>query len=489
MPSHLPAICLDFGDTLVDETTEVKNEQLVTQSAELLPGAAETVRRLKTLGYRLAIVCNGPSGNVDKVLAHEGLLDLFDAVAVSDEIGLRKPDPAIFRWVLERLGIDAADYGRTVMIGNHLDRDVKGANAAGLISVWLDWSPRYPKEPAELAEVPQYRIGTLPELLPLVERLECELQRRSSPAPLELIHHAARRGHDLPPSSLAAFARCLAARARVIEVDVSLTSDNDFVLLHGPRLEDETTGSGPIVARTAHEVNLMRHVWRGRVTDLQVGLLDEALELLAACPYPVEVQLDCKPEGLSDPTAMASLVRRLQPVKHRVRLSSEADWLLRRLQALDPELRVGFDPLLYLEQIDDEWRQRDHPPFRHGAYGYLDDHPLAIRRWGPAAAYLAARAEALCAQAPGVGMWYIRARVLAHVLDDGFDWIGYLHGQGASDGVDARPRQSGVADAGAAPGRAGSGPHHHERPGGSGVRPGHRRRLVTIRPAGLAAAL
>jgi len=307
-----------------------------------------------------------------------------------------------------------------------------------MISVWLDWpapdhrvgAPGYPKKPADLGEVAQYRIETPLELLPLLERLERELDCRKSPTPVELIHHAASRGRALPPSSLAAVAACLEARARVVEVDLNLTADGDFALLHGPNLEDETTGSGPIQARTAAEISQLRHVWRGEVTDLRVGLLGQALELLAAHPYPVEVQLDTKPEGLSDPAVMARLVQRLQPVKQRVRLSSEADWLVRRLQALDPELPVGFDPLLYLEQVDEEWGERDHPPFRRGEYGYLDDHPLASRRWGPPAAYLAARAEALCAQAPGVSMWYIRARVLAHALDDGFDWIAYLHGRG-----------------------------------------------------------
>ncbi len=431
MNHHLPAICFDFGDTLVDEATEMKNERMATQSAELIPGVAEMLRQLKALGYTLAIVSNGVVGNTDKVLAHYDLRALFDVVAISDEIGLHKPDPAIFRWALDRLSIDPADYGRTVMVGNHLDRDVKGANATGMISVWLDWSPRYPKVPVDVTEVPQYRIETPLELLSLVQRLERELERRNSATPVELVHHAASRGRDLPPSSLAAVAACLEARARVIEVDLSLTADGDLVLLHGPLLEDETTGSGPIQARTAAELSQMRHVWRGQVTERRGGRLGQALELLAAHRYPVEVQLDCKPEGLSEPAVMACLVERLQPIKHRVRLSSEADWLVRRLQALDPELPVGFDPLLYLEQIDDEWGERDGPPFRRGAYGYLDDHPLASRRWGPPADYLAARAEALCAQAAGVGMWYIRARVLAHTLDDGFDWIGTMHDRGA----------------------------------------------------------
>ena len=47
------AICFDFGDTLCDEATEVKDETNTTLRAELIPGAAETVLELKRRGYRL----------------------------------------------------------------------------------------------------------------------------------------------------------------------------------------------------------------------------------------------------------------------------------------------------------------------------------------------------------------------------------------------------------------------------------------------------
>ena len=75
-------------------------------------------------------------------------------------------------------------------------------------------------------------------------------------------------------------------------------------------------------------------------------------------------------------------------------------------------------------------RKEQAPPLRTGAYGYLDEHPLALTRWGAPADYLAARAEALWTQAP-VAMWYIRGALLARALDDGFDWIAWLHDRGA----------------------------------------------------------
>jgi hypothetical protein len=141
------------------------------------------------------------------------------------------------------------------------------------------------------------------------------------------------------------------------------------------------------------------------------------------------------------------LLQMVASVKRKVRVTSVADWALRRLRALDADLELGFDPLLYLEAEEpDEELLVDSdpslpnkveepaepvPPFRMGAYGYWDDHPLATRRWGTLAEYLAARAEALLAQVPPNGAWYIRASLLSRVLDDGFDWIAYLHARSA----------------------------------------------------------
>ena len=67
---------------------------------------------------------------------------------------------------------------------------------------------------------------------------------------------------------------------------------------------------------------------------------------------------------------------------------------------------------------------------RTGAYGYLDDHALGADHWGTAFEHLTARADVLWAQAP-VAMWYIRATLLARMLEDGFDRIADLQRRGA----------------------------------------------------------
>jgi HAD superfamily hydrolase (TIGR01549 family) len=175
---YLLAICFDFGDTLVDEATEVKNERQVTLRGELIPGTDQMLRALHAWGYRLAIVSDGPVGSVDNVLWDHGLLELFDVVVISEALGVEKPNPRMFVHALDQLGIAAKDYRRTIMVGNNLSRDVRGANELGMVSVHLDWSPRYPKKPIDASEMPAHTINMPLDLLSVVEHLEENHNRR-----------------------------------------------------------------------------------------------------------------------------------------------------------------------------------------------------------------------------------------------------------------------------------------------------------------------
>jgi HAD superfamily hydrolase (TIGR01549 family) len=169
---RLLAICLDCGDTLVDEATEIKDSSAATLRAALIPGAAELVRELARRGYRLALVADGPPATFANALTQHRLYDYFDAFAISGHLGRNKPDQRNFVHALEQLGIQPDDYGRTLMLGNNLAVDIKGANALSMISVWLDWAPRRAKIPADASETPHYTIKQPLELLQLIERLE-----------------------------------------------------------------------------------------------------------------------------------------------------------------------------------------------------------------------------------------------------------------------------------------------------------------------------
>jgi len=99
--------------------------------------------------------------------------------------------------------------------------------------------------------------------------------------PVTLIHHSARRGHRHPPNSIAGLEYCLAAGARIIEVDISPLADGEFALLHGPRLESGAAGSGLISEHVAEKELCQRQFGpTGRPTDADLS------ELLLTANHP-----------------------------------------------------------------------------------------------------------------------------------------------------------------------------------------------------------
>jgi putative hydrolase of the HAD superfamily len=95
------------------------------------PEVPGVLARLRTGGARLAVVSNWDVSLHD-VLERTGLRPLVDAVVISAELGVAKPDPAIFRAALGRLGAPADG---AVHVGDSLEHDVAGARAAGLEAV------------------------------------------------------------------------------------------------------------------------------------------------------------------------------------------------------------------------------------------------------------------------------------------------------------------------------------------------------------------
>ena len=104
----------------------------------LVDGVEEAVRALKERGVRLGIVCDVgllSSGWLRHHLDGHGLLGLFDHWSFSDEVGVYKPAPEIFRHALEGLG--GVEPGRAAHIGDRRRTDVAGAQAMGMRAVRL----------------------------------------------------------------------------------------------------------------------------------------------------------------------------------------------------------------------------------------------------------------------------------------------------------------------------------------------------------------
>jgi putative hydrolase of the HAD superfamily len=156
---HLIAVCEPWGEpseALHETAIRLREEQL--GRSRFVEHAIELVRDLCSAGVTTGLLTNGPSWMQRRKVELLGLDRELDAIGISEELGASKPDPAAFAATLELMGAAPDD---TVMVGDHLDWDVRGALAAGMRgAVWVagDEDEREPPpgalRVARLGEVP-----------------------------------------------------------------------------------------------------------------------------------------------------------------------------------------------------------------------------------------------------------------------------------------------------------------------------------------------
>jgi putative hydrolase of the HAD superfamily len=108
-------------------------------------------------GTSLAVVTNGEGESQRAKLAAIGLSERFPLLIASGEVGVAKPEAAIFALACERLAVEPA---QAVHVGDRLDFDAQAAAAAGLTGVWLDRGGADAAAPVDDV----IRIATLHEL-------------------------------------------------------------------------------------------------------------------------------------------------------------------------------------------------------------------------------------------------------------------------------------------------------------------------------------
>lgn len=97
---------------------------------------------LRRQGLKIAVISNTEDGRLIDSLAASGIADAFDLLVDSHVVGIRKPDAAIFRFTLERLGLEAHE---TAFVGDSYVHDALAARAAGLRGILLDPMDLHPE--------------------------------------------------------------------------------------------------------------------------------------------------------------------------------------------------------------------------------------------------------------------------------------------------------------------------------------------------------
>lgn len=156
------------------EQQHINDEDLAEHLAELFRARRyacqrlfpEAIAVLQTLrrSYKLALLTNGAPDMQQEKIKYFQLAPYFEVIVVSGEVGAGKPQPAIFHTVLKRLEVAPQD---AVMVGDSLERDIKGAYQSGLRGIWVNRNGL----PCE----PEYKAYVYAEITSLDELERCNL--------------------------------------------------------------------------------------------------------------------------------------------------------------------------------------------------------------------------------------------------------------------------------------------------------------------------
>ncbi len=131
------------------------------------PEGVDVLRRVRDMGLRLGMVSNTgmtPGVSFRRFLSEHGMLDYFEVLTFSDEVGFSKPACEIFNLTLAELGSTPA---QAIHVGDHIFNDVAAAKACGLRTVWIEgfYDRPDPNDPATEPDISVASLGEVPEAI------------------------------------------------------------------------------------------------------------------------------------------------------------------------------------------------------------------------------------------------------------------------------------------------------------------------------------
>ena len=102
---------------------------------ELIDGALDVLEYLKTKEYQIHIISNGFHEVTHRKIDGSGIRQYVETVTSADEVKVRKPNPKIFEFALNKAN---AERKESVLIGDDWIADVKGAQNFGMKAVFFD---------------------------------------------------------------------------------------------------------------------------------------------------------------------------------------------------------------------------------------------------------------------------------------------------------------------------------------------------------------
>jgi HAD superfamily (subfamily IA) hydrolase, TIGR02254 len=124
-----------LGHEVDGREMDIKYRSYLAEDPKFLGQSLQVLEDLKN-NYNLYLITNGVSVTQHKRLKAVDLVDFFEEIIISEEVGYQKPMPEIFQHAFSK--VKHFDKKTSIMIGDSLSSDIKGGNHAGIDTVWLN---------------------------------------------------------------------------------------------------------------------------------------------------------------------------------------------------------------------------------------------------------------------------------------------------------------------------------------------------------------
>jgi FMN phosphatase YigB (HAD superfamily) len=132
-----PTVLFDWGDTVMRDYPEITTPMIEWETLEIIDGIADVLKYLYASGRRIALATSANISSEDQirgVLARVGVEQYFSRIYCFKTTNLPKGEE-FYRFILNDLDIPASD---AVMVGDHLEKDVRVPNSLGMFAVWFN---------------------------------------------------------------------------------------------------------------------------------------------------------------------------------------------------------------------------------------------------------------------------------------------------------------------------------------------------------------
>lgn len=157
MDERFHRVFADIDEIDNAQTVRINGDYIgrIMRKKKVIPGAIDLLEYLKPK-YKLVLLSNGFSEMQYTKIENNGMSDYFDAVILSDQVGVNKPHPDIFRFALNEVHTTP---DRAIMVGDNYDTDITGAYNSGVDQLWYN-----PAQTEKKSFSPTHTVANLLEI-------------------------------------------------------------------------------------------------------------------------------------------------------------------------------------------------------------------------------------------------------------------------------------------------------------------------------------